>query len=82
MSNPWELYSTMKGWRTAHRALEKAWRGARKQATAYDMVMSMRPVMNQYREFGAVDSEPIAELDRRIEAEMEHRQNVLFGEGR
>lgn len=79
MNNPWELFSTMKGWRTAHRALEAAWRKARKLATAHDMVMAMRPVMNQYREFGAVDTEPIAELDRRIEAEMEHRSTVLFG---
>jgi hypothetical protein len=65
--NPWSLFESMKGWRTAHRALEAGWKVAAKKATIGEACQHMFPIMDRYREFGACDTEGNAELDRRLE---------------
>jgi hypothetical protein len=69
MSNHWELFSSMKGWKAVSAALDKALEEAKLLAPekpsreraliARDYV---RKVMVKYRDFGAEDTEPDTHL--------------------
>ena len=64
--NPWQLYSSMKGWALVSADLNRAWDIAKKFNTAeeaYDLVVQ---VQNKYAHYGATDSEPRAELFYRL----------------
>jgi hypothetical protein len=63
--NVWELYE-IPGWTRAHRALEAAWKRAEKAKSASEAYKVMEAVMGKYRNWGASDSEPYAELEHRM----------------
>ena len=65
-SNPWDLYTTVTGWKRASNALEAAWKKASKMATESEARAYMDKVMLKYADFGAMDSEPIHHLDSLI----------------
>lgn len=64
--NPWELFSSMKGWKTASNDLDKAWNIAKKFDTAKEAYYFVEQVQAHYAEFGATDTEPNAELAHRL----------------
>jgi hypothetical protein len=66
--NPWELYESVSGWKRAHNALEAAWKRAAKAKSETEAYKIMGAVMHKYANWGAADSEPYGELERRIRA--------------
>lgn len=66
MYNPWQLYEAEPGWQMAHAALEQGWQNAKEFSSSSEVRKYMWGIMEKYAKFGAMDTEPLAELESRI----------------
>ena len=67
-TNHWELYSSMRGWKGATKALDRAWKQAQRLDTAKEAHFYVEKIMAKYAHLGACDSEPRYHLARRLRA--------------
>ncbi|MBO0738559.1 MAG: hypothetical protein J2P48_18635 [Alphaproteobacteria bacterium] len=72
--NDWELYADHPDYKEAILALERGWSHAKTLPDMHAALDHMNPILEKFIEVGAMDSEPLRELDRRL--------NETFGTGR